>query len=60
MKADPSIADKIILLSDDDEGNGYHVCYYEVTYDPKTVRECIEFSNGCGSDVDPANCVIVG
>ena len=25
--------DKIVVLSNDDEGNGYHECYYEFTED---------------------------
>ena len=25
--------DKIVLLSNDDEGNGYHECYYDFTED---------------------------
>lgn len=61
VKADKTILDKEIYLSDDEEGNGYHGCYYSFTSDPKTVRECIEFSNGCREGiVDPNKIVILG
>ena len=49
---DKSILDKEVLISDDDEGNGYHGMYYAPTCDAKTVRECIEFSNGATVDID--------
>lgn len=44
--------DKYVLLSDDEEGNGFHECYYT-------------FSNAEGgismpSDLDPKDCVILG
>lgn len=60
IKQDPSIKNKGIILSDDEEGNGYHGCYYEVTYEPKTVKECLEFSNGCREGVNPNEVVILG
>lgn len=50
---DHSILDKQILLSDDDEGNGYHEMYFTITADENDVKECIECSNGvCGLDID--------
>lgn len=60
-QADKSFLNKEIYLSDDEEGNGYHGCYYSFTSDPKTIRECIEFSNGCREGVvDPNKIVILG
>lgn len=35
-----------IVLADDNEGNGYHGCFYSITSDPKAVKENIEASNG--------------
>ena len=52
VEKDKSILDKKILLSDDDEGNGYHECYYSFTTNPKDVKNCIEFSNGATVDID--------
>ena len=49
---DKSIYDKEILLSDDEEGNSYHGCYYSFTSDPKDVKECIECSNGADRKID--------
>ena len=37
--------DKKILLSDDDEGNGYHAMYFGFTSKQSVVKECIEYSN---------------
>lgn len=58
---DKDFLNKEIYLSDDEEGNGYHGCYYSFTSDPNTVKDCIEFSNGCREgDVDYSKIVILG
>lgn len=49
---DPSIAKKHILLSDDDEGNGYHELFFGLTTGQDAV-DCVSFSNGISSvDID--------
>ena len=54
--------DKLIVLSDDNEGNGYHGMYFGFTSSPKAVKENIEASNGVyDSDSDnPKEIVILG
>ena len=37
--------DKIILLSDDDEGNGYHTMYYLFTDSKESVAACLELEH---------------
>lgn len=60
-KRDPSILDKEIYLSDDEEGNGYHGCYFALTSNPKDVKGVIQASNGCREGkVDPNKIVIIG
>lgn len=51
-------ADKYVLLSDDEEGNGYHECYF-------TFNEAEKFIGGRGGammpyDLNPKDCVILG
>lgn len=62
MLMDQGRGDDYIVVSDDEEGNGYHGIFYGVTDDPKDVRECIEFSNGLLDCVtnDPKKIVIIG
>lgn len=38
--------DKKVVLADDNEGNGFHGCYYSITSTPKEVKSTIEISNG--------------
>ena len=45
-RKDPSIADKAIVVADDNEGNGYHGMFYDPTTDAKDVQANIEASNG--------------
>ena len=33
------LSDKIVLISDDDEGNGYHTLAYGITYGKEDVEE---------------------
>jgi len=35
--------EKHILISDDDEGNGYHTLFYPFITDKKTIKECSEY-----------------
>ena len=49
--------DKYVLLSDDEEGNGFHECYYSFS-DAKQFADgglyCMPF------DLNPEDCVILG
>lgn len=45
--------DKIILLSNDDEGNGYHYCFYDFTED-------VAGNDLWGTIEDPDNKIILG
>jgi len=45
--------DKIIILSNDDEGNGYHECYYEFTED-------VASNDMWGEIDDPETKIILG
>ena len=61
VEKDKTILDKEIYLSDDEEGNGYHGCYFSLVTNPKDIKECIEFSNGCREGVvDPNKIIILG
>lgn len=59
-KQDPTILDKGIILSDDEEGNGYHGCYFALTSNPKDVKGVLQASNGCREHVNPSEVVIIG
>lgn len=58
----PEIADKLIVISDDNEGNGYHGMFYGLVYNYKTVKETIQFSNGVydSNSENPKDIVILG
>ena len=48
--------DKYVLISDDEEGNGYHECYF-------TFSDAKELLDGCvfaPYDLNPADCVVLG
>lgn len=61
MLKDPEVAKKEILISDDEEGNSYHGCYYSITSDPNEVKGCIECSNGADREItDYSKYVILG
>lgn len=50
---------KHIVISDDDEGNGYHTLFFEFTTDKKTIKECAEY--GLFHDGNnPDNIVMLG
>ena len=48
--------DKYILISDDEEGNGYHECYFSFG-DAKELSECYCSVPG---DLNLADCVTLG
>ena len=62
VKKHPEVADKFIVVGDDNEGNGFHGMFFGITYDEKTVKDCIEFSNGVSDSCydDPKELVILG
>lgn len=60
-KNDKTIFDKEILLSDDEEGNGYHGCYYSITNGAQEVKDIIDCSNGADREItDYSKYVIIG
>ena len=50
--------DKQILISDDEEGNGYHFIWYDFTTDEDSIKECMDISSIY--DLDPSKVVILG
>lgn len=51
--------DKIVLLSDDDEGNGYHTLYYGIYDDPEGL-ERLHDSGYFHDNNDPRDVVLLG
>lgn len=47
---------KYVLLSDDEEGNGYHECYFEFSDAQELLADCAY----APYDLNPADCVILG
>lgn len=47
--------DRYVLISNDEEGNGFHECYYEF-------NDAAAFAQGddLPRDLDPAKCVVLG
>lgn len=62
LKKHPEIANKLIVISDDNEGNGYHGMFYGLTCDSKSVKETIQYSNGVydSNSDNPKQLVILG
>ncbi len=53
--------DRMILISDDEEGNGYHMVWYDLTTDGELVKMCVSASNGADiGDRDLKDFVILG
>ena len=51
--------DKYVLISDDEEGNGFHECYFSFS----DAKEMLAPGRGCPFapyDLNPADCVILG
>lgn len=42
--------DKSIVISNDDEGNGYHYLWYAFTYDVNEIKEIHEYTPVCEDD----------
>lgn len=38
LKTNPELKDHAIVISNDNEGNGFHGMFYEVTYKPNDVK----------------------
>lgn len=47
---------KYVLISDDEEGNGYHECYFEFS----DAKELLEGCAYAPYDLKPEDCVILG
>lgn len=50
--------DKHILISTDDEGNGYHTLFYAFLDDKNEIRNCLDYEHD--RTHTPDNCVILG
>lgn len=50
--------DKHILISDDDEGNGFHTLFYQFTDDPNEIEMILEYEHDGTHTKD--NCVVLG
>lgn len=51
--------DKTVLISGDDEGNTFHLIWYDLCTDEKNIEVCIHVSNSTG--LPPAkDCVMLG
>jgi len=50
--------DKYVLISDDDEGNGYHTLFYTFLDDKNVIGECLEYEHDRTHTAD--DCVILG
>jgi hypothetical protein len=47
---------KYVLLSTDEEGNGFHECYYTFSLGDETMRGLFDVPN----DLNPKDCVTLG
>ena len=50
---------KVVLLSDDDEGNGYHTLFFGLTTNKKDVAETLKYAFDHDGH-DPKDVVILG
>jgi len=50
---------KIVLVTDDDEGNGYHALWYDFTTDVNQIRETKQVCYFHDDD-DPKDVVLIG
>lgn len=48
--------DQYVLLSNDEEGNGYHECYFTFAAGDKMMEGLVDVPN----DLDPMDCVTLG
>lgn len=51
--------DKVIQITQDDEGNGYHTLFYQFTDNPIEIKECYEYGM-FHDNVDVDNVVLLG
>lgn len=52
-------ADRVVMVSDDEEGNGFHCIWYDVTAKSDKV-EALKDSVACWAGPTAKNCIIVG
>lgn len=53
------LGDKTVLISDDDEGNGFHTLFYTFTTDKDIIKEFYHMGM-FHDDNDPSSVVILG
>lgn len=53
------LGDKHILITTDDEGNGYHTLFYEFTSDIESIKECYDYGLFHDNN-DPNEVVLLG
>lgn len=51
--------DKVVQISTDDEGNGYHTLFYGFCSNEEDIEKCIEMGM-FHDDVDPRNTILLG
>lgn len=53
---------KLIVVADDNEGNGFHGLFFGITSEESDIREAIDVSNGIydSTSKDPKKIVILG
>lgn len=54
------LGDKMVLISNDDEGNGFHMVWYDLCVDQENIRECVESSFADIGDRDLRDFVMLG
>ena len=52
--------DKYVLLSDDEEGNGFHECYYSFSDAKELLAGNAAIYTNAPYDLNPEDCVILG
>lgn len=51
-----------VVISDDEEGNGYHDCFYPFLHNIKDIKECLDCTCSWNhiSETDPENIILLG
>ena len=51
-----------VIISDDDEGNGYHDLFYPFLRDPRMIKECLDSTYSWNNvpETDPEKMIILG
>lgn len=52
--------DKMILISNDDEGNGFHMVWYDLCVDQENIKACVDVSFAEIGDRDLKDFVMLG